>query len=50
MFAIQMYNNPVQRAVCMFLAAFIVMSTLATGAIGVQAVERSAAAAFVKRA
>jgi hypothetical protein len=50
MFAIQMYRDPVQRAVCLFLAACIVTSTLASGAIGVLAAERNAAAAFVKNA
>jgi hypothetical protein len=50
MFAIQMYRNPVQRAVCLLLAAFIVTSTLATSAIGLQAWERNAVAEFAKNA
>ena len=49
MFAVQMYRDPIQRAVCLLLAAFIVSSSLASGAIGLQALERSTAAAVVKK-
>jgi hypothetical protein len=50
MSAIQMNRNPVQRTVCMLLAAFIVSTGLATGALGMHIVERDAAAALVKHA
>ena len=41
----QQNRNPVQRAVCMLLAAFIVTVGLATGALGMHVAERNAAAA-----
>lgn len=50
MFAIQMYRNTAQRAVCMFLAACIVSCALAAGAIGAQAIERDAYEQFSQRA
>ena len=50
MFATEMNRNTVQRAVCMLLAAFIVSTGLATGALGLHIVERNAAAALVKHA
>ena len=46
MFAIQMHRNPLQRAVCLFLAACIVSSTLAAGAATFQSAEDRAVAAF----
>jgi hypothetical protein len=50
MFAIQQKSNPVQRTVCTLLAALIVTTGLATGALGLHIVERDAAAALVKHA
>lgn len=50
MFAVQQNRNPVQRTVCMLLAAFIVSTGLATGALGLHIVERNAAAAFTQQA
>ena len=50
MFAIQLQRNPVQRVVCMLLAACIVTSMLTTGAVFLQALERSAAAEFTQHA
>jgi hypothetical protein len=47
MFAIQMNQNPVQRAVCLFLAACIVSSTLAAGALTLQSAEDRAVATFM---
>jgi hypothetical protein len=41
------HSNPVQRAVCMLLAAFIVSTGLATGALGMQLAERNASAVVV---
>lgn len=49
MFAITMYRNNVQRAVCLFFAACIVSSSLAAGAIGAQSLEREAYEAFSQR-
>lgn len=46
MFAIQMYRDSLQRAVCLFLAACIVSSTLAAGALTFQSAEDRAVAAF----
>jgi hypothetical protein len=48
MFAIQQNRNPVQRAVCLVLAGFIVSIGLATGALGMHVAERNAAAVVVK--
>ncbi len=50
MFAVQQNRNTVQRTVCMLLAAFIVSTGLATGAFGLQVMERDAAAALVQHA
>ena len=50
MFAAKMNRTPVQRTVCMLLAALIVSTGLATGAFGLHVVERDAAAALVKHA
>ena len=50
MFAIQMNRNPVQRTVCMLLAAFIVSTGLATGAFGMHVAEHNAVATFTKQA
>ena len=50
MFAIQLNRNPVQRAVCMVLAAFIVSVGLATGALGMHLAERNAVATWVEQA
>jgi hypothetical protein len=47
MFAIQ-NRNPVQRAVCLLLAGFIVSVGLATGALGMHVAERNAVAAVVQ--
>lgn len=41
------HSNPVQRAVCMLLAALIVSTGLATGALGMQVAERNASAVVV---
>ena len=43
-------RTPVERAVCMVLAAFIVSVGLATGALGMHVAESNAAAAVVKQA
>jgi hypothetical protein len=48
MFAIQQNRNPVQRAVCLVLAGFIVSIGLATGAFGMHVAERNAAAVVAK--
>jgi hypothetical protein len=48
MFATQQNRNTAQRAVCMLLAAFIVSTGLATGALGMHVAERNATAAVVK--
>ena len=48
MFAIQQNRNPVQRAVCLTLAGFIVSTGLATGAFGMHVAERNATAAIVE--
>ena len=48
MFATQPNRNTVQRAVCMLLAAFIVSTGLATGALGMHVAERNAVDAVVK--
>ena len=50
MFANEANRNPVQRAVCMVLAAFIVSVGLATGALGMHVAERNAVAAYVQQA
>jgi hypothetical protein len=49
MFAIQQNRNPVQRAVCLTLAGFIVSIGLATGALGMHIAERNAAAVIVEQ-
>lgn len=49
MFANEVNRNPVQRAVCLVLAAFIVSIGLATGAAGMHVAERNAAT-WVKQA
>ena len=43
-------RTPVERAVCMVLAAFIVTLGLATGALGMHVAEHNAVAALVKQA
>lgn len=48
MFATTQNRNTAQRAVCMLLAAFIVSTGLATGALGMHVAERNAVAAVVK--
>jgi hypothetical protein len=48
MFATQRNRNTVQRAVCMLLAAFIVSTGLATGALGMHVAQRNAVDAVVK--
>lgn len=50
MFAIQQNRSPVQRAVCLTLAGFIVSIGLATGALGMHVAERNAVATWVKQA
>jgi hypothetical protein len=49
MFANQQNRNPVQRAVCLVLAAFIVTTGLATGAFGMHVAERNASAVIVEQ-
>lgn len=49
MFAIQQNRSPVQRAVCLTLAGFIVGVGLVTGALGMQVAERNAAAVIVEQ-
>ena len=49
MFANETNRNPVERAVCMVLAAFIVSVGLATGALGMHVAERNAVA-YVQQA
>jgi hypothetical protein len=49
MFAIQQNRNPVQRAVCLTLAGFIVSIGLATGALGMHVAERNASAVIVEQ-
>jgi hypothetical protein len=49
MFAIQQNRNPVQRAVCLVLAGFIVSIGLATGAFGIHVAERNAAVVIVEQ-
>jgi hypothetical protein len=49
MFATQRHRNVVQRAVCMLLAAFIVSTGLATGALGMHVAERNAVSAVAKQ-
>jgi hypothetical protein len=46
----KMNRSPVERAVCMVLAAFIVSVGLATGALGMHVAEHNAVAAMVKQA
>jgi hypothetical protein len=48
MFAIQQNRSPVQRAVCLVLAGFIVSIGLATGAFGMHVAERNAVAVVAK--
>jgi hypothetical protein len=48
MFAIQLYRDSFQSAVCMFLAAVIVSSSLAVGALGVHVAEQDAIAAMAR--
>jgi hypothetical protein len=48
MFATRQNRTTVQRAVCMLLAAFIVSTGLATGALGMHVAERNAVATVVK--
>jgi hypothetical protein len=43
-------SRPVQRAICMLLAAFIVSSTLTFGAYAAQSLERSAETTLAQRA
>ena len=43
-------RTPVERAVCMVLAAFIVSVGLATGALGMHVAQANAVAAVVKQA
>jgi len=43
-------RSPVERAVCMVLAAFIVSVGLATGALGMHVAEHNAVATFTKQA
>jgi hypothetical protein len=43
-------RTPVERAVCLVLAAFIVSVGLATGALGMHVAEHNAVAALVKQA
>jgi hypothetical protein len=43
-------RSPVERAVCMVLAAFIVSVGLATGALGMHVAQQNAVATFVKQA
>lgn len=50
MFAIEVNRNPVQRAVCMVLAAVIVSAGLATGALGMYVAERNAIATLTQQA
>lgn len=47
MFAI--HRNPIQRAVCLTLAGFIVSIGLAAGALGVHVAERNASAVIVEQ-
>ena len=49
MFVNQQNRNPVQRAVCLLLAGFIVSIGLATGALGMHVAERNAVAAVAER-
>ena len=49
MFATRQNRNPVQRAVCLTLAGFIVSIGLATGAFGVHVAERNAFAVIVEQ-
>jgi hypothetical protein len=49
MFANEVNRNPVQRAVCMVLAACIVSVGLATGALGMYVAERTAVATWIKQ-
>jgi hypothetical protein len=49
MFAIRQNRNPVQRAVCLTLAGFIVSIGLAAGAFGVHVAERNASAVIVEQ-
>jgi hypothetical protein len=49
MFAIQQNRNPLQRAVCLTLAGFIVSIGLAAGAFGVHVAERNASAVIVEQ-
>lgn len=46
----QPHRSPVERAVGMVLAAFIVSVGLATGALGMHVAERNAVATWVKQA
>jgi hypothetical protein len=49
MFVNQQNRNPVQRAVCLVLAGFIVSVGLATGAFGMHLAERNASAVIVEQ-
>jgi uncharacterized membrane protein YgdD (TMEM256/DUF423 family) len=49
MFAIQQNRSPVQRVVCLTLAAVIVSVGLATGAFGLHVAERNASAVIVEQ-
>jgi hypothetical protein len=49
MFVNQQNRNPVQRAVCLVLAGFIVSVGLATGALGMHLAERNASAVIVEQ-
>ena len=46
----KMNRSPVERAVCMVLAAELTSVGLATGALGMHVAEHNAVAAFVKQA
>ena len=48
MFATQRNRSTVERTVCTLLAALIVSTGLATGALGMHVAERNATAAVVK--
>jgi hypothetical protein len=48
MFATTQNRNTVQRTVCTLLAALIVSTGLATGALGMHVAERNAVSAVVK--
>lgn len=47
MFTVANRHHAVQRAICLFLAAFVVSSCLTLGAVGADVVARQAQAAVV---